>query len=85
MIVEDFTLDAPKTKTFMGILDKLSLQDKKTIVVTADQDKNLYLSSRNIPKSQVVRASDLNTYDIVHTQALVLSEGAVQKINEAFK
>ena len=85
MVVEDFTLDTPKTKTFLGILDKLSLQGKKTILVTAEQDKVLYLSSRNVPKSQVVRASDLNTYDIVNTQALVLSEGAIEKINEAFK
>lgn len=81
MVVEDFSFEAPKTREFVHILDNLKVSDKKPLLVTADYEKELYLSSRNLPKAKVVRASDLNTYDIVHSGALLLSEGAVEKIN----
>jgi len=79
-----FTFEAPKTKQFKGILDKLDVLNKKSILVTGDTDKHLYLSSRNLPKASVTRASDLNTYEIVKAQTLVLSEGAIEQIKATF-
>lgn len=84
VVVEDFTFEAPKTKEFKGILDKLEVLNKKSVLVTSDTDKHLYLSSRNLPKASVTRASDLNTYEIVKAQTLVLSEGAIEQIKATF-
>lgn len=83
MIVEDFSFEAPKTSELVNILSNLQIRDKKPLLVTADHEKELYLSSRNLRQAKVVRAGDLNTYDIVHAGALVLSEGAIEKINES--
>lgn len=79
-VVEDFTMEAPKTNALNGILNKVAGGPSKNILVTADYDKNLYLSSRNLAKSQVVRAGDLNTFSILHCQNLILTEGAIEKI-----
>ncbi len=84
VVVEDFTFEAPKTQQFKGILDKLNIADKKSVLVTGDMEKNLHLSSRNLPKASVTRASDLNTYEIVKAQTLVLSEGAIEQIKATF-
>ena len=84
VVIEDFTFEAPKTQQFKGILDKLNITDKKSVLVTGDMDKHLYLSSRNLPKASVTRASDLNTYEIVKAQTLVLSEGAIEQIKATF-
>lgn len=84
MVIEDFTFEAPKTKQFMEILNKLNITDQKTVVVTSDYDKNLYMSGRNLPKASVTRAADLNTYEIVKAQNLVLSEGAIEQIKATF-
>ncbi|NRA48605.1 MAG: 50S ribosomal protein L4 [Phaeodactylibacter sp.] len=83
-IVEDFSFEAPKTKAFADILAALNVADQKPVVVTSDYEKEVYLSSRNLPKAKVVRASDLNTYEVMNAGALILSEGAVEKIKEAF-
>ena len=82
MVLEDFSFDVPKTKAYIDILNSLSLQGQKTLLVTADHEKNIYLSSRNVQKAAVSRAQDLNTYDILHANTLILSEGAVGKIVE---
>ncbi len=84
VVVEDFTFEAPKTQQFKGILSKLNIADKKSVLVTGDMDKHLYLSSRNLPKASVTRAADLNTYEIVKAQTLVLSEGAIEQIKATF-
>lgn len=84
IIVEDFSFEAPKTKAYLNILKSLNLEGKKTVLVTPDYEKEVMLSSRNLPKTSVARATDLNTYDILHANTLVLSEGAVQKIIETF-
>ncbi len=83
-VIEDFSFEAPKTKAFADILAALKVADQKPVVVTSDYEKEVYLSSRNLPKTKVVRASDLNTYEVMNAGALVLSEGAVEKIKEAF-
>lgn len=79
-VVEDFNFEAPKTKNFVDLLKNLNLSDKKTLVVLPATNKNVYLSSRNIQGAQVVKATDLNTYDILNANNLVLAEGSVKEI-----
>ena len=81
VIVEDFNFEAPKTKTFVDMLSKLNV-GKKSLVVVAEQNENVHLSSRNIPNTKLVRAQDVNTYEIMYANTLVLSEGSIQKIVE---
>lgn len=80
IVVEDFSFDTPKTKDFINILKSLGVENKKSLFVLADTDKNVYLSSRNLPKSKVVTSSELNTYAIVNSTSLVLLESSVQAI-----
>jgi len=82
-VIEDFTFDAPATKEFNKVLQNLEL-DGRSLIVTGDYDKNLHLSSRNIAKSGVVTASDLNTYQIMKAKTLIVSESAIGKIAETF-
>ncbi len=84
MVVEDFTFDAPKTKNYLDILRNLEVDSQKTLVVTSDLDRNVYLSSRNLQTSKVVRANDVNTYQILDANTLILAEGAVDVIKETF-
>ena len=85
VVVEDFTFSAPKTKEFNSVLRNLGITEgRKTTVVTSDYDQTLLKSSRNISRVSLARASDLNTYQIMNTQALVLSEGSIAKIQEIF-
>jgi large subunit ribosomal protein L4 len=83
IIMEDFSFDAPKTKAYLGMLKSLNLLDQKSLLVTNDYEKNVYLSSRNLPKADVSRAQDLNTYEILHSNTLILSEGSIAKIVES--
>ena len=82
LVIEDFNLDAPKTKDFINIANNLKFNGKKTTLVLADQKKNVYLSARNIEGVRVATASDLNTYTILDNKVLVLSESAVPVVNE---
>ncbi|MFX3625896.1 MAG: 50S ribosomal protein L4 [bacterium] len=82
VVVEDFNLDAPKTKEFLTILEGLKLNDKKAVFVIPKVNKNVVLSSRNIPNSKVLLASDLNTYNILDNQSLVLIEDSVKVIED---
>jgi len=81
IVVEDLNMSAPKTKTYLGVLKNLAIDNTKTLLVSADLNKNLYLSARNLPKSNVTVFSSLNTYDIVNADVLVLSESAVAKFS----
>jgi large subunit ribosomal protein L4 len=81
-IIEDFTLKAPKTSEYIKILESLSLSDKKILVVLGEKNDNLYLSSRNLTKSKVVTVDELNTYDLLNADTLVLAEGSVKKIED---
>lgn len=83
-VVEDFTFDLPKTQAFANILKGLEADQKRTLVVTSDMDKMVYLSSRNIQKVNVTRAQDLNTYEVMVANTLLISEGAIEKIKESF-
>lgn len=81
-VVENFSFAAPKTKEFVQVLNNLKLNGTKVLLVLPEDNHNVYLSGRNIPKTQIVRAQDLNTYDILHADQLVIVKEAVAKINE---
>lgn len=78
VVVEDITLDAPKTKSFTDTLKKLNVGDKKVLFVMPEENDNLYLSMRNLPKVEGTLLADINTYDIVNAEVLVLSETAAK-------
>ena len=84
MIIEDFTFDAPKTSQFVNVVKNLKLEKSRTLFVTGDHDKNLYLSSRNCPKASVMNARDLNTYEILRSNSLVFAESSIQVMKEIF-
>jgi large subunit ribosomal protein L4 len=81
-IVEDFSFEAPKTKEFIEFTKNLQVADKKLLLVLSDQNKNVYLSARNLPKAKVITVSELNTYKILDCESLVIFEGSVASINE---
>ncbi len=83
-VLEDFTFDKPRTKDYLNFLSSLSLSGRKTLFVVTEKDDNLYLSSRNIQKAKVINVSQLNTYELLNTDALLLSESSVKKIEELF-
>lgn len=85
VILEDFSMEAPKTKEYVGLLSNLSLGNRKTLVVVAEKDRNLVLSSRNLQNSKVVTADSLNTYDVLNAESVVLSESSVEKIENLLK
>jgi len=80
VVVEDFTFDTPNTKNFINVLKSLGLDNKKSLFVLGDTNKNVYLSSRNLKASSVVTTSELSTYAILNAKSLVLLEGAVDGI-----
>ena len=82
-VVEDLKFDAIKTKDYVQFLSDLKLSDKKTLLVLNEQDKNIYLSSRNLEGAKVVTVSELNTYGILNAGNLLLSESAVATIEKS--
>lgn len=82
VVVEDFTFDAPSTKKFISFLGALGLENKKSLIVLGDSNKNVYLSSRNLKASNVVTNSELSTYAILNANNLVLLEGSLEGIEE---
>ena len=80
VVVEDFTFDTPSTKNFINVLKSLGLDNKKSLFVLGDSNKNVYLSSRNLKASSVVTTSELSTYAILNAKSLVLLEGSIETI-----
>ena len=80
LVVEDFTLEAPKTKSFIEILNNLKISGKKSLFVLPGADKVVYLSSRNIERVNVMAASALNTYKVLDADVMVVAEGALPVI-----
>lgn len=78
IIVEDITLEAPKTKAFMTILNSLKVGDKKLMFVLPEYNDNVYISSRNVGSVLTTLMSDVNTYDLVNSEVLVLTESAAK-------
>jgi len=85
LIVEDFNFDQPKTKDFKEVLESLNLTDKKTIFAFGEPNKNVYLSSRNLEHYNVVNYSQLNTYNILNNNYLVLSLSALERLESILK
>jgi len=79
-VIEDLKMDAPRTKDFTKILSNLKSNDKKTLLVISESNKNVYLSSRNLKGAKVVTATDISTYDLMNSKSVLVSEGALAKI-----
>ena len=84
VVVEDFSFEAPKTKEYTALCKSLQLEGKRSMLVLKEQNKNVYLSSRNIQRTEVAIASDLNTYSIMKAQSLVLTESSVEQLGKLF-
>ena len=82
IVVEDLNFDAPKTKEFVNFAKNIKVAGKRTVFVLANENKNVYLSARNLPNVEIVTASSLNTYKIMNNRSLILSESSVAVINE---
>ena len=82
IVLENFDFDTPSTKNFINVLKALGLENKKSLFVLGDSNKNVYLSSRNLKASNVVTNSELNTYAILNANSLVLLEGSLEGIEE---
>ena len=82
IVLEDFTFDTPKTKDYLNILNNLEQADSKTLMVLPEANANIVLSSNNLKKAKVVRASNLWTYDIMNANTLLILEGSVKEIEE---
>ncbi len=81
-VVEDFTLDGPKTKEMASILKALDLAGKKTLLLVSQTDQSLFKSGRNIPKLNVLEASKASTYEILNNQILLIQQGAVEVLEK---
>ncbi|MCA0445927.1 MAG: 50S ribosomal protein L4 [Bacteroidetes bacterium] len=85
IVVEEFSVDSPKTKSLVSILKNLAVSDKKVLVVTSGSDKNLYLSGRNLPMASIKPVTDFSTYDIMNADILVLQENAIPGLERLVK
>lgn len=85
VIVEDFTFDSPKTKEYISVLKNLGVESSKVIHFISDLDKNLYLSSRNLPNANMKKVIDMNTYEIIKANKVVFSESSIAKLKELYK
>ena len=84
IILEDFSFDAPKTKEYIDFLTNFDQLDNKTVLVLAESNKNIFLSSRNLKKAKVVLASELNTYDVMNANKLMVMESSINVIEKNF-
>lgn len=76
-IVEEFTFDTPRTKSYLEFLNATSMTGKKTLLILGSADKNVYLSGRNIPKTKITTADMVNTYELMHADRLLISAPAL--------
>ena len=81
-VVEDFAFDAPKTKAFVNVLKSFNLQDAKTLTLVNESNTNVFLSSRNLQRSKVMRACDINTYDVLNAQNIIICEKSIADIEK---
>ena len=81
VVVEDFTLEAPKTKEFLAIAKNLKVDGKKLLFVMSETNKNVYLSARNLQKAQVIEAAKVNTYKVLDAEVLVITEKSLDVID----
>ena len=81
VVIEDFNFDTPKTKNFLDVLKALELDTKKSLFVLSNENANVYLSSRNLKKTKVVKASEINTYGVLNANKVVITESSLEGIN----
>ncbi len=84
-VLEDFSFEAPKTKQYTSILKSLALADKKTLVVLPANNQNVVLSGRNVQNTKIITATQLNTFDVMNADQLVLVESSIETINNLLK
>ena len=82
VVVEDFTFDTPKTKDFVNVVNNLKVAGKKLLMVLPEANKNVYLSARNLERTNLAIASALNTYSVLNAETLVVTENALKAIEE---
>ena len=85
IVLEDFSMDSPSTKEYVKILSNLEQENNKTLLILADSNKNILLSSRNLKKSKVVNASSLTTYDLISANKLMFVESSIKEIEKNYK
>ena len=85
IVLEDFSMDAPNTKDFANILSNLDQANNKTLLILADSNKNILLSSRNLKKTKVVNVSSINTYDLMNANKLMFVESSIKEIEKNYK
>lgn len=85
IVLEDFSMDSPNTKEYVKILSNLEQENNKTLLILADSNKNILLSSRNLKKSKVVNASSLTTYDLISANKLMFVESSIKEIEKNYK
>ncbi|KRO65591.1 MAG: 50S ribosomal protein L4 [Cryomorphaceae bacterium BACL11 MAG-121128-bin16] len=84
IVLEDFNFEKPNTKSYSDFLSNFDLLDNKTVLVLAESNKNIFLSSRNLKKAKVVLASELNTYDVMNANKLMIMESSINEIEKNF-
>ena len=82
VVVEDFNLDAPKTKDFVNIAKNLKVDSKKVLLVLPEVEKNVYLSARNLQKADVMTAAQVNSYKVLNADVVVITENSLKVIDE---
>ncbi|MDD3010325.1 MAG: 50S ribosomal protein L4, partial [Bacteroidales bacterium] len=82
IVVEDFSFESHKTKNFVDVLQKMNLTHEKALFVLPESNDNLYLASRNIPNVDVINAKNLNTYEVLRANKLLVLESSIKKIEE---
>ena len=85
MVLEDINFEEPKTRLFVDMLSKLQLSEKKTLMVLGESNNSLFLSSRNLKRAKVIRACDLNTYEILRANNLIILESSLAEIEKTFE
>ncbi len=81
VVVEDFNFEAPKTKEFVAIVKNLKADGKKVLLLTAESNKNVYLSARNLQRTDVMEAKNVNTYKVLNADVLVITENSLKTID----
>ena len=85
LVLDDLSFKTPKTKDFVSVLKNLKIDGDKSLFVTSEKDQNTFLSSRNVKNAKVITADKLNTYDILYSHNLIISENAFDQIEKLFK
>lgn len=84
VVLEDINFSAPKTKDYLDLLKNLSIDNQKTLLLVSESNKNVYLSSRNLPKTKVITYNEVNTYEILNADRLLITESSIAKLEEFF-